>query len=144
MRRPPIIFVLVLLSPAFCHAQDLYVSGYRELMLRTGPHLDNRIIAVLKTGDAVTLIREAGEDYYLVALPDDRQGYILKGYVTEQIPATHRVQVLEEQVTKQTQELDRLREENTRLQAAQGEAQRSVAEQAGRRGNSLPQLRGSM
>ena len=99
-------------------------------MLRTGPHLDNRIIAVLKTGDAVTLIREAGEDYYLVALPDDRQGYILKGYVTEQIPATHRVQVLEEQVTKQTQELDRLREENTRLQAAQGEAQRSVAEQA--------------
>ncbi len=129
MRRLPIIFALVLLFPLFCHAQDLYVSGYRELMLRTGPSLDNRIIAVLKTGNAVTLIREAGEDYYLVALPDGRQGYILKRYVTEQIPATNRVQLLEDQIAKQTQELSRLREENTRLQAAQEGTQRSAAEQ---------------
>ena len=128
VRRLPVIVVLVLLFPALCHAQNLYVSGYRELMLRTGPSLDNKIIAVLKTGDAVTFIHEAGEDYYLVALPDGRRGYVLKGYVTEHIPAAHRVQLLEDQVAKQNQELARLREENTLLQAAQEEIQRNEAE----------------
>lgn len=129
MKRLSILFVLVLLFPTFCHAQDLYVSGYRELMLRTGPDRDNKIIAALKTGSAVKLIREAEEDYYFVALPDGRQGYVLKRYMTEQIPATHQARLLEGQVTKQTQELDRLREENTRLQAVQEETQRSAAEQ---------------
>ena len=128
MRKLPILFVLVLLFPNFCQARDLYVSGYREVMVRTGPSLGNKIIAVLKTGNAVKLIREAEEDYYLVTLPDGREGYILKGYVTEQIPTAHRVQLLEDQVAKQNQELARLREENTLLQAAREEIQRDEAE----------------
>ncbi len=128
MRKLPILLVVVLLFPNFCRAQNLYVSGYREVMVRTGPSLGNKIIAVLKTGNAVTLIREAEEDYYLVTLPDGREGYILKGYVTEQIPTAHRVQLLEDQVAKQNQELARLREENTLLQAAREEIQRDEAE----------------
>lgn len=129
MRQLPILVVLVLLFPAFCQAQDLYVSDYREVMVRTGPSLRNKIIAVLKTGDTVTLIREAEEDYHLVALPDDREGYILKGYLTEQIPTAHRVQLLEDQVARQNQELARLREENTLLQVAREETQRTATEQ---------------
>lgn len=128
MRKLPILLVLVLLFPTASQAQDLYVSDYREVMIRTGPSLRNKIIAVLKTGDAVTLIREAEEDYYLVALSDGREGYILKGYVTEQIPPAHQVRLLEDQVAKQNQELARLREENTLLQAAQGEIQQNEAE----------------
>ncbi len=104
------------------------MSDYREVMVRTGPSLRNKIIAVLKTGDAVTLIREAEEDYYLVALPDGREGYMLKGYVTEQIPPAHRVRLLEDQVAKQNQELTRLREENSLLQATLEETQRNAAE----------------
>jgi len=128
MRKLPILLVLVLLFPTASQAQDLYVSGYREVMIRTGPSLRNKIIAVLKTGDAMTSIREAEGDYYLVALPDGREGYILKGYVTEQIPPAHQVQLLEDQVAKQSQELARLREENTLLQAAQEEIQQNEAE----------------
>ena len=128
MRKLPIFLVLVLFFPNFCQAQDLYVSGYREVMVRTGPSLDNKIIAVLKTGNAVKLIREAEEDYYLVTLPDGREGYILKGYVTEQTPPAHQVQLLEDRVAKQDQELTRLREENTLLQAAREEIQRDEAE----------------
>ena len=125
----PILIVLVLLFPAFCHAQNLYVSGHRELMLRTGPHHSNKIVAVLKTDDAVTLIRETEEDYSLVALPDGRQGYVAKAYLTEQIPIAHRVQILEDQVARQNQELARLREENSLLQAAREETQRTATEQ---------------
>lgn len=132
MRQLPILVVFVLLFPAFCQAQDLYVSDYREVMVRTGPSLRNKIIAVLKTGDTVTLIREAEEDYYLVALPDGREGYILEGYVTEQIPPAHQVRLLEDQVARQNQELARLREENTLLQVAREETQRTATEQKAR------------
>lgn len=129
MRKLPILLVLVLLFPVASQAQDLYVSDYREVMVRTGPSLRNKIIAVLKTGDAVTLIREAEGDYYLVALPDGREGYILKGYVTEQIPPAHQVRLLEDQVARQNQELARLQEENTLLQVAREETQRTATEQ---------------
>ena len=128
MRKLPILLVLVLLFPTASQAQNLYVSDYREVMVRTGPSLRNKIIAVLKTGDAVTLIREAEGDYYLVALPDGREGYILKGYVTEQIPPAHQVRLLEDQVAEQNQELARLREENTLLQTTQEDIQRNEAE----------------
>ena len=104
------------------------MSDYRELMLRTGPSQSNKIVAVLKTGDAVTLIREAEGDYSLVALPDGRQGYVASRYLTEQIPNTRQVQLLEDQVAKQNQALARLREENTLLQAAQEEIQQNEAE----------------
>ena len=76
----------------------------------------------------MTLIREAEGDYYLVTLPDGREGYILKGYVTEQIPPAHQVRLLEDQVAKQNQELARLREENTLLQATQEAIQQNKAE----------------
>lgn len=128
MRKLPIFLVLVLFLPNFCQAQDLYVSDYRELMLRTGPSQSNKIVAVLKTGDAVTLIREAEGDYSLVVLPDGRQGYVASRYLTEQIPTARQVQLLEDRVAKQNQELARLREENTLFQAAQEEIQRNEAE----------------
>jgi len=125
-RRLLTVGALVLCLPVFCHAQNLYVSGYRELMMRTGPHRENKIIAVLKTGKAVKLVRAAGDDYYLVALPDGRQGYVLKDYVSEQAPAEHRVQILEKKVSQQTRDLGRLREGNARLQSAYEETQRST------------------
>ena len=128
MRKLLIFLVLVLLFPNFGQAQDFYVSDYRELMIRTGPSQSNKIVAVLKTGDAVTLVREAEGDYSLVALPDGRQGYVASRYLTEQIPTARQVQLLEDQVAEQNQELARLREENTLLQTAQEDIQRNEAE----------------
>lgn len=128
MRKLPILLALVLLFPAAGQAQNLYVSGYRELLLRSGPSQSNKIVAVLKTGDAVTLIRETEGDYSLVALPDGRQGYVVKGYLTEEIPTARQAQLLEDQIAEQNRELARLREENTLLQAAQDEIQRDEAE----------------
>ncbi len=130
MKKLFVIWSLFIVCPPLAaHAQELYVSGYRELMLRTGPSRDNKIIAVLKTGNAVKMVRSAGDDYYLVALPDGRQGDVLKGYVTEEPPAAYRAQVLAERFAQQKGELGRLREENERLQKAQSETQRVAAEQ---------------
>ncbi len=123
------VFLLSFSIPIFCQAKSLYVNGYRELMLRTGPSLEHRIIDILQTGHEVNFIQEE-EDFYLVSLEDGQQGYVLKAYMTEQTPAEHRLKVLEEKVQEQAQELAQLQQENARLGAAKAQAENEAGTQA--------------
>ncbi len=97
-----------------CHAQSAYVSGYREVMLRTGPSVGHRILAVLKTGNEMRILGEEGE-YNRVSLPDGRQGYVLKNFLTNEAPPERRLEELSERVEVQAAELERLRDENRNL-----------------------------
>ncbi len=138
----PIIATLcvVLLYPASVLGKSLYVSGYREVMVRTGPSLENKILAILKTGQEVSLIGEDGDDN-LVSTPSGTRGYVLKNYMTEQMPAETRLQEieqrtqqrireLEQQTEKQEQELLALREECNQQAAAKRQAEATANQQA--------------
>lgn len=106
----------VLLSWAAAHAETLYVSGYREVMLRTGPSVEHRIIAVLKTGNPVEVVGTEG-DYNLVSLPDGRQGYVPRNFLTGETPPQRRLAELTARVEAQGAELERLRSQNRQLAA---------------------------
>ncbi len=112
-----LIGLMVLLSGASSHAQTLYVSGYREIMLRTGPSVEHRIIAVLTTGNELEVIRE-DNDYNLVSLPDGRQGYVLKSFLTNEAPPRRQIAELTAKLEAQATELEHLRGEHARLMAA--------------------------
>lgn len=109
--------LMLLWSGASAHAQTLYVSGYREIMLRTGPSVEHRIIAVLRTGNELEVIREEN-DYSLVSLPDGRQGYVLKSFLTNEAPPRRQIEELTARLEAQAMELDQLRGEHARLMAA--------------------------
>ncbi len=109
--------LMLLLSGASSHAQTLYVSGYREIMLRTGPSVEHRIIAVLRTGNEMEVIREEN-DYSLVSLPDGRQGYVLKSFLTNEAPPRRQIEELTAKLEAQATELEHLRSEHARLMAA--------------------------
>ena len=111
-----LIGLMMLLSGALSHAQTAYVSGHRELLLRSGPSVEHRIMAVLKTGDEMEVMGEEG-DYNLVSLPDGRQGYVLKSFLTDEVPPERRVETLTAKVEAQTAEIERLRGENLQLVA---------------------------
>lgn len=98
------------------HAETVYVSGHREVMLRSGPSVEHRILAVLETGNRMETQGEEG-DYQLVTLPDGRQGYVLKSFLTTEAPPRRRVQHLAAKVESQEAELGRLRSENLQLKA---------------------------
>lgn len=98
------------------HAETVYVSGYREVLLRSGPSVEHRILAVLKTGNRMDAQREEG-NYRLVTLPDGRQGYVLKNFLTAEAPPLRRVEQLTAKVESQEAELGRLRNENSQLKA---------------------------
>ena len=111
-----LIGLILLLSSAFSHAETLYVSGYREIMLRTGPSVEHRIIAVLKTGNAVEAVGTEG-DYHLVSLPDGRQGYVLNSFLTNEAPPRRQIEDLTAKVEAQAAELDQLRGEHLQVMA---------------------------
>lgn len=116
VRRVWLIGLMMLLSGAFAHAETVYVSGYREIMLRTGPSVEHRIIAVLKTGNEMNAVGEEGE-YNLVSLPDGRQGYVLKSFLTDEAPPQRQIELLTAKVESQATELEQLRGENVQLMA---------------------------
>ena len=111
-----LIGLILLLSGAFSYAETLYVSGYREIMLRTGPSVGHRIIAVLKTGNDVEAVGTEG-DYHLVSLPDGRQGYVLKSFLTNEAPPQRQIEELTAKVEAQAAELDQLRGEHLQVMA---------------------------
>lgn len=98
------------------HAETVYVSGYREVMLRSGPSVEHRILALLKTGNRMEA--QGGEgNYRLVTLPDGRQGYVLRNFLTADAPPQRRVEQLTARVESQEAELGKLRSENSQLKA---------------------------
>lgn len=116
VRRLGFAAVCVLAFSVVCHAQSAYISGYREVMLRTGPSVEHRILAVLRTGNEMEVLGEDG-DYNLVSLPDGRQGYVLKSFLTNEAPPERRLEELSEMVETQAAELERLRNQNRNLMA---------------------------
>ncbi len=104
------------LSAGLAHPETVYVSGYREVMVRTGPTVRHRIIAVLKTGNPMQTLGQEG-DYDQVSLPDGRQGYVLRSFLTREPPLQRQVEELNAKVETQATELEQLRGENQRLMA---------------------------
>ena len=115
---------LIFANPA--GAETLYVSGYREIMLRSGPSVQHKILAVLKTGDRMTRLETQG-DYYLVALPDGKRGYVVRTFVGKEPPPETSLKHLEQTVKSQAEQLESLRRENARLKEVSSRIERDAS-----------------
>jgi SH3 domain protein len=136
-----ILLCVVFLFPALAFGKLLYVrENTKEVLVRTGPSTDNKIISVLKSGQEVALVAEE-EDYYLVTTPGGSRGYVLKYQMTDQSPAEKRLQEfeqrtqqkikeLEDQTQTQEKELVTLREERQKLEAARKQADEKALQHA--------------
>jgi len=129
MRLIVTLLCALCLFPTVVLGKSLYVSGYREIMLRTGPSLQHKILAILKTGQEVSLAGEEG-DYYIVTLPNGTKGYVLKTYLTDQVPAETRLQELEPQTQQRIKELEAKTQEQEKELAALREERTQLLESA--------------
>jgi len=105
MRSIVAVLCVLVFFPAAVLGKSLYVKDASEALLRTGPSLSNKILAILKPGQEVSLVREEG-DYYVVATPNGTQGYVLKYLMTDQNLAEARSQELEQKAQQRVQELE--------------------------------------
>ncbi|MGD8369209.1 MAG: TIGR04211 family SH3 domain-containing protein [Desulfobacterales bacterium] len=88
MKRTFLILLLILLwaAAAMGQEQTAYITDSFQVTLRTGPGVDHKIVAMLASGQSLTLI-DAGEEWSQIALPDGRQGFVLNRFISVTPPA---------------------------------------------------------
>jgi SH3 domain protein len=125
MKRICLAMFLILMLTTASAAQDetAYITDTFEVTLRTGPGIDHKIVAMLRSGQSVSVIEE-GEEWTQVELSDGRQGYVLGRFLSQSPPARtalDRVQGAYEQLQRRAESLaaenDLMRSENQTLEA---------------------------
>jgi SH3 domain protein len=81
-----LVFALIWAAAAAVQAQTVYISDVFEVTLRTGPGIDHKIVAMLRSGEPMTIIEE-GEEWTRVEIADGRQGYVLNRFISPTPPA---------------------------------------------------------
>ena len=110
------LLLLLSLFAAAAGAETMYVSDMLKLTLRTGPSIENKILAVIESGQQLELI-EAGEEWSRVQLPNGQEGWVLSRYLTPNETSNVKLERLQEQHKNLTAQAAELLEENKMLKA---------------------------
>ena len=80
------VLIATLILPAVSRAETAYVSDEFEITVRTGPGTDNKIISLVKSGNALEIL-EKGEEWSKVRIPNGKEGWVLNRYITPSQPS---------------------------------------------------------
>jgi SH3 domain protein len=115
------LVLLLCLFSASVYGETMYVSDILKLTLRTGPSIENKIIAVIESGQMMEVI-QYGDEWSHVRLPSGKEGWVLSRYLTTDETNNiklERLETMHNNLTIQAAELleenNRLKTENTRL-----------------------------
>ena len=102
-------------------AETMYVSDQLSITVRTGKGTNRKIIALIKSDQKVETI-EKGEEWTLVRLQDGKEGWVLSRYLTNSIPNSIQLELLqlkydnlEQQAKSLALEIDKLKSDNKKL-----------------------------
>ena len=108
-----LLFLLVLfVGPSF--SEDIYVAGVTEISLRTGPNVENKIIAMLKTGEKLEVI-EYQKNWSQVKTASGKSGWVLSRFVTPKKPEVLLFDELKEKNQNLLTKIAQMEEENKTL-----------------------------
>ena len=128
-----LVFVLIWAAAAAVQAQTEYITDVFEVTLRTGPGIDHKIVAMLRSGEAMTVIEEE-EEWSRVEIADGRQGYVLNRFLSPAPPARlalERLRTAHDDLQRRAAELEeangRLVSENRSLKQQLDEARKDLS-----------------
>jgi SH3 domain protein len=134
MRPLAIILVIILSGAGLAQAEAWYVTDSLEITMRTGPALDRKITAMLKSGQSMEII-EKGDEWSLVQLPNGREGWVLNRFIKAELPKGIQLEVLQKKyddlMVGADAPLKKLKEvsgENTRLRTDLEQTKRDLGE----------------
>ncbi len=111
-----IVFMWLVALTGLSIADTMYVAGITEITMRTGPSVDNKIVAMLKTGTRLEIV-EYQTDWSRVRTMDGKAGWVLTRFMTRNVPEALRVQELTEKNQALEARLMELEVENKALAA---------------------------
>ena len=112
-----IIFCIVccmLLLPPAVQAKTMYVIDYFKIMVRSQPGEGFKIINQLSSNEKVRLVTTEGT-WAKVAFKDNKTGWVLRRFITNEIPKATRIAQLEKELEENAQKLAVLEEETLSL-----------------------------
>jgi SH3 domain protein len=95
-------------------AQEVYVSGITKITMRTGPGVEHKIVAMLVSGTRLEIL-EYQDDWSMVQTDDQKSGWVLTRFLTEDKPLTLEVEKLRRDNERLTEAFEKSREENQAL-----------------------------
>lgn len=112
--RMVLIGIFLTILPNYGFAETMYISDVLKVTVRRGPSTEYKILAIAESGQRAEIL-ERGEDWSLVKLDNEKEGYVKTRYL---VPGpTHKIQLEQLQVKQKTlsQQAKSLLEENTQL-----------------------------
>ena len=115
MKKTYQCLVVIFLSAVFftgsLFAEDIYVTGITDITMRTGPGVEHKIVAMLKSGTKLEIV-EYQKDWSHVKENDGKTGWVLSRFLTQKIPDALVVEELKIKNQDLKSRLDELAEEN--------------------------------
>ena len=134
MRPLAIMLVIIFSGAGLALAETWYVTDSLEITLRTGPALDRKITAMLKSGQAMEIV-EKGDEWSQVRLSSGREGWVLNRFIQMELPVKIQLADLRKKyddlMAGAAEPLKKLKEvnaENIRLQRNLAQTKRDLGE----------------
>lgn len=110
------LLLLLCLVSASAYGETMYVSDMLKLTLRTGPSMENKILAVIDSGQMMDVL-EFGDEWARVRLPSGKEGWVLSRYLTSDETNNIKLERLETKHKNLMAQAAELLEENKILKA---------------------------
>jgi SH3 domain protein len=110
-----LLLILCLFATAI-HAETMYISDNLKITLRSGPSTENKILALLESGQKVEVIN-SGNEWTQVRQANGKEGWVLSRYLTPNPTHNLMLESLESKHKNLMTQAAALLEENNQLKA---------------------------
>jgi len=114
MKRFVFIGICIVLFAAGAEAETLYVTDMMSITMRTGPGIENKITAMVPSGQAVEVVTP-GDQWSFVRLPNGKEGWVLTRFLTSALPISITLENLKKEHEAFRERTGSMTEENTTL-----------------------------
>ena len=123
-----IILMLLTLFPSTTRAKTMYIVDYFKVMVRRQPGDKYKIVKQLPTNEKVNFIETQG-DWAKISFGNNKTGWVLKRYLTEEIPKPIQLAELEMTIKDQVEKMESLEKENISIKQKNAELGEAIAAQ---------------
>ncbi len=142
MKSMILFFACFFLTVTVAYGETKYVTDVFDVMVRTGPDISHKIIAMPKSGTQIEILEVPDEqedsEWAAVRLPNGKEGWILSQYLIFGPPKKELIARLQKENDSLTQKEEVLVKENRRLKQEQKEVKKALTLQT-KRANTLEQ-----
>lgn len=114
MKQFVLILSFIILTSGMAPAETMFVSDRLEITLRTGPGNNRKIIAMLKSDEALDVL-ETENEWSRVLLANGKEGWVITRFLTPDQPSRIALETLKQKHDQLLTEIDELRQAKTVL-----------------------------